>query len=198
MSLWLASFFIWCVTAAHLTDIPDLFLDTLLRCHEAFTGDISPWNEDIAVLNSLFEAHLAPLMKDVCEWGYDVFPTIKCWDMFLLAASIMLQNIRAERNGIWSMHLSSVRSMLPFCCVTNRNNYSRWTSIYLLDMPNLPSEVESRFKAGIIAIRQKVGSFNGVWSGMATEKAIIKHSKRNGGIVGLTRKKYALIRWNIT
>jgi hypothetical protein len=33
---------------------------------------------------------------------------------------------------------------------------------------------------------------------MATEKTIIKDSKINGGIVGLTRKKSALIRWNIT
>jgi hypothetical protein len=41
-------------------------------------------------------------------------------------------------------------------------------------MLNLPSEVESRFKAGFFAIRQKAGSFNGVWSDMVTEKTIIK------------------------
>ena len=63
---------------------------------------------------------------------------------------------------------------------------------------NLPSEDESRFKTGFFAIRQKAGSFNGLWSDMATEKTIIKDSKSNGGIVGLTRKKSALIRWNIT
>ena len=88
--------------------------------------------------------------------------------------------------------------MLPFFFVTNRNNYARWAPIYLLDMLNLPSEVESRFNAGFFAIRQKGGSFNGVWSEMATEKTITKDSKSNGGIVGLTRKKSALIRWNIT
>ena len=82
--------------------------------------------------------------------------------------------------------------------MTNRNNYSRWTPIYLLCKLNLPSEVESRFKAGFFAIRQKAGSFNGVWSDMTTEKTISKDSKSNGGIVGLTRKKSALIRWNIT
>ena len=119
MSLWLASFFDWCGTTERLTDIPDLFWDALLRC------DMSSWNEDIAVLNSLFEAHLAPLMTDFREWGCAVSPTFRFWDMFLLAASIMFQNIRAERNGIWSMHLSSVRSMPPFFFVTNRNNFSR-------------------------------------------------------------------------
>jgi hypothetical protein len=41
-------------------------------------------------------------------------------------------------------------------------------------MLNLPSKVESRFKAGFFAIRQKAGSFNGVWSDMATDKTIIK------------------------
>jgi hypothetical protein len=41
MSLWLASFFDWCRTTERLTDIPDLFWDALLRCHETFTGDIS-------------------------------------------------------------------------------------------------------------------------------------------------------------
>ena len=71
-------------------------------------------------------------------------------------------------------------------------------SYLLLDMPNLPSKVDSRFNAGFFAIRQKAGSFNGEWSEMATEKTIIKDSKSNGGIVGLTRKKFALIRWNIT
>ena len=92
-------------------------------------------------------------MKDFREWGCAVSPTFRFWDMFLLAASNMLQNIRAEINGVWSMHLSSVRSMLPFFFVTNRNNYFRWTPIYLIDMLNLPSEVESRFKAGFFAIR---------------------------------------------
>jgi hypothetical protein len=48
-------------------------------------------------------------------------------------------------------------------------------------MLNLPSEVESRFNAGFFAIRQKGGSFNGVWSEMATEKTITKDSILNVG-----------------
>jgi hypothetical protein len=68
-----------CWTTERLTDIPDLFWDALLRYHETFTGDMSSWNEDIAVLNSVFEAHLAPLTKDFREWGCAVSPTaLKC------------------------------------------------------------------------------------------------------------------------
>ncbi|CAC5364654.1 unnamed protein product [Mytilus coruscus] len=118
--------------------------------------------------------------------------------MFLNSVSSMLQNIRAERNGISPLHLSSIRAMLPLFFVTNRNNYSRWTPVYHLDMLNLHAEVEARFNNEFFAMFQKAGSFNGVWSHMATEKSIIKYSKGNGGIVGLTRKKSALIRCNVT
>ena len=82
--------------------------------------------------------------------------------------------------------------------VTNRNNYSRWIPIYPLDMLNLPLEVESRFNAGFFSIRQKAGLFNEVWNDIAKEKTIIKDSKSNSVIVGITRKKSALITWNIT
>jgi hypothetical protein len=47
----------------------------------------------------------------------------------------------------------------------------------------------SRFKAGFFAIRQKAGSFNGVWSDMATEKTVIKNSKSNGGIARCASNK---------
>lgn len=118
--------------------------------------------------------------------------------MFLSATEVMLQNIRAEREGLWSMHIQSVCNMLPFFFITNRSNYSRWTPVYILDMLDIPVEIKAAFDAGEFAICQKTGIFNGVWSDMATEKTIIKDSKGNGGIVGLTRKKSALVRWTLT
>lgn len=70
--------------------------------------------------------------------------------------------------------------------------------MYILDMLDIPVEIKAAFDAGEFAICQKTGIFNGVWSDMATEKTIIKDSKGNGGIVGLTRKKSALVRWTLT
>ena len=96
------------------------------------------------------------------------------------------------------MHIQSVCNMLPFFFITNRLNYSRWTPVYILDMLVIPVEIKAAFDAGEFAISQKTGIFNGVWSDMATEKTIIKDSKGNGGIVGLTRKKSALVRWTLT
>ena len=65
-------------------------------------------------------------------------------------------------------------------------------------MVDLPEDVHDAFKSGEFAVHQNPGSFNGIWSDMGVEKTVIKDSKSNGGIVGLTRKKPALIRWTLT
>ncbi|CAC5359722.1 unnamed protein product [Mytilus coruscus] len=56
----------------------------------------------------------------------------------------------------------------------------------------------SKSTDGEFSIRQKPGAHNGIWSDMATEKTIIKDSKGCSGIIGLTRKKPALLRWMLT
>jgi hypothetical protein len=66
---------------------------------------MSSWNEDIAVLNSLFEAHLAPLMKDFREWGCAVSPTFRFWDMFLLAANTTV-NLAIFNDGLFCGHVT--------------------------------------------------------------------------------------------
>jgi hypothetical protein len=57
---------------------------------------------------------------------------------------------------------------------------------------------KSAFEKGEFSIRQTSGSFNGIWSDMGTEKAIMKDSKGSGGIVGIMNQKSALVRWTLT
>jgi hypothetical protein len=70
--------------------------------------------------------------------------------------------------------------------------------VYILDMLELPAEIQSAFEKGEFFIRQTSGSFNGIWSNMGTEKTFIKDSKGSGGIVGITNQKSALVRWTLT
>ncbi|CAC5420134.1 unnamed protein product [Mytilus coruscus] len=70
--------------------------------------------------------------------------------------------------------------------------------VYILDMLELPAEIKSAFKQGDFSIRQILGTFNGTWSDMGTEKTIIKDSRSSGGIVGITNQKSALVRWTLT
>ena len=55
------------------------------------------------------------------------------WCMFLEAAEVLLNN-HAEQDGLWDSRLHTTAKMMLHFLVANRNNYSRWTPLYLLDM----------------------------------------------------------------
>ena len=65
-------------------------------------------------------------------------------------------------------------------------------------MSQTPLDIQTAFEDGEFSFMEIPGSFNGIWSDMATEKTVIKNAKGDCGIVGLTRKKPALIRWTLT
>ena len=111
---------------------------------------------------------------------------------------VLLWNIRAERDSNWAMHVSTQAAMLPVMFAANRVNYSRYTPVYLLEMLNLPEDVQQAFDEGHFTYREKPGAFNGLWSDMGVEKTVIRDSKSNGGVIGLTRKPSALLRWSVT
>ena len=100
--------------------------------------------------------------------------------------------------GDWGLQLQTQRAMVPHVFATDTQNYARWTPVYILDMLNLPREVQSAFEAGEFAARQIPGCFNGIWNDMCTEKTVIRDEKGSSGIIGLTKEKPALIRWTLT
>ena len=119
-SLWWVSFFRWC----HGKDVfGRLPLDTwslLSSFASTFHNNRSSDDSDFQEIVILLETHFQPLTEEFRKWGSSASPTFKYWDMFLRAVEILLQNIRSERNGSWSLHLSSTAAMLPYIFVTNR------------------------------------------------------------------------------
>ena len=149
-------------------------------------------------LESIIKDTTLPLFDEFIKWGCEMSPTFKYWQMFLDCAQVMLSNIRAEREGNWVEHLETTVSMVPLFFSVNRVNYARWTPVYILDMLNLPDNVRIAFEGGEFTVRKTASSFNGIWSDMGVETTIIKDAKGQGGIVGITRKKPALVRWSVT
>ena len=61
--------------------------------------------EEVKELLRLVDRHIMPLLED---FRLQTSKTFRFWDMFLTAIEIMLQNIRSEREGLWTAHLISV------------------------------------------------------------------------------------------
>eukprot|EP00795_Rhopilema_esculentum_P011118 gene11118-19994_t len=55
--------------------------------------------------------------------------TFSLWQTYIEMVEILLLFIRATRENNWELHLSAVRSMLPWFFVTDRVNYARWISL---------------------------------------------------------------------
>ena len=61
------------------------------------------------------------------------------------------------------MHLSTHINMLPYFFIADCQNYSRWGTLYALDMlTSLPEPVSEAFLEGQFAVRQTPGGFKGI------------------------------------
>jgi len=140
-------------------------------------------------------------LEQFTEYGISKSATFAFWREYIVMIEILLQFIRAERSGNWTMHLAAVTEMLPYFFAYDHVNYSRWAMVYLADMKLLPTTaplVHRQFLEGNFSIKRSSSPFNKVWSDMAFEQSVNRDSKTKGGVVGLTQSPTALVRWFLT
>ena len=56
------------------------------------------------------------------------------WSNYIEMVQLLLLYIRATRTSDWTLHLSSLRSMISWIFATDRVNYSRYAPCYWLEM----------------------------------------------------------------
>jgi hypothetical protein len=66
-------------------------------------------------------------------------PTFAFWSTYIDMVQLLLLFIRATRTSNWQLHLSVLRSMIPWFFATDRINYSRYGPCYWLEMSSLQS-----------------------------------------------------------
>ena len=58
------------------------------------------------------------------------------WMSYVDLVSLLLNLIRASREGNWNLHLLAINELIPWCFVYDRTNYARYLPWYLLQMLN--------------------------------------------------------------
>lgn len=82
------------------------------------------------LLEELIEKHGDSLKND---YG----PTSAFWFSFLEMIETLLAFTRSLRIGNWNMQLAATKKMLPWFFAYDRQNYSRYLTLYLSDMVKL-------------------------------------------------------------
>ncbi|MES9880098.1 MAG: hypothetical protein ABW185_04375 [Sedimenticola sp.] len=119
------------------------------------------------------------------------------WWQYMNMVCILLRFIRAQRDGLWDLHLSAFRDMLPFFHRYDHTNYARWGSVYLSEMNQLPEAVKNEFEKGNFVVKGSDQRFNQVDPDHSQEW-LNGTGKKGGGIVGITKTTSALSRWALS
>ena len=108
----------------------------------------------------------------------------------------LLLFIRASRQGLWELHLSSLNEFAKFFFVHDQLNYARMTPLYLADMMSLKesNSLEWKYLKNNFTISKSNIPFTSIGSDHAMEQ-INKDMKVTGGITGLTQQPNALNRF---
>ena len=98
------------------------------------------------------------------------------------------------------MHLSDVRKSLKLFIVFGHTNYCRWAPVYFEECKNLPRSfptLHEAFQRGDFVVHHTKRNGSAVLIDQALEKAYNKPAKGPGGIIGYTRKKESVAKWNL-
>ena len=161
--------------------------------------------EKVACAENLkdFKAACRPLIED-----FDAFiaeqcsqdETFKFWNSFLTMMTKVENLVRSDRLGDWKLQLQTIQDLLPVFAAFDSTNYFRWCSLFLEDMYRLPEispTTNEAFLEGKFSIKQTPGFFNAVGADMALEQTINKSQKSVSGIIGNSRKKSYVAKWEI-
>ena len=109
---------------------------------------------------------------------------------------VLLLFIRANRQGLWKLHLSSLNIFVSYFFAHDQINYARLSPFYLATMVELElkDEVSWNYLKEHYSIFKSPIPFVGIGSDHAMEQEN-KTMKMSGGVVGLTQQPEALNRF---
>jgi hypothetical protein len=104
-----------------------------------------------------FNQHIADFAKAKQDDKNSIY-----WWNYMRMESLLLSFIRAQREGLWELHLAAFSGMLSYFYRYDHTNYARWGSVYLSQMKQLPEEIEEEFRQGNFVVKCSNQCFNQV------------------------------------
>ena len=150
------------------------------------------------VVDALKQKQILCLIEDFDKENQN--PTFVYWRQYMRLVQILLRFTKAEREGNWTLHLSSFAAMLPWFAVYGHTNYTRWGAIYLADMKNIEEthpDIFTEFVNGSFVLKKTGHRFNQISTDQALEH-VNRICKVAGGLIGITRLESARERWCLT
>ncbi len=128
--------------------------------------------------------------------------TFTFWSTYIEMVENLLLFIRATREGNWTLHSSTVQSMLPWFFACDKVNYARYLTAYWVEMSNLEdthlTAHQQLLSGDFVAQRNQQHGFAGTACDQVIEQTANRDSKTKEGISGFSLNKGAVHRWTLT
>ena len=160
------------------------------------TNFVAAWNDCFTDLEKFEVDFHAFKVK-----GYANSGIFSYWNKFINNFAAVLRDLtRSFREAYWLLHISSVNRAIDLCFSFDRINYKRWLPMYYEDCLALPRrfpKMYSSFLMGDFVVRHTSRKGSAVPMDQALEKAYNKPAKSSSGIIGFSRRKEAVCKWNL-
>ena len=126
-------------------------------------------------------------------------PAVSYWSRVLDLEIFCFQFVRAFRKADFSLYVQALTQIVPWMFAMNLPIYSRWLSVHIHNMTELPvkhPEVFQQFSNGSFVVHKMQILFSSIALDHAHEQ-VNAMVKGDGGVVGLTESREALRRWMI-
>ena len=190
------------------TGLSDIMSSAFAGVHKMLQGKKFPMC--MRALRMLVEVILMPIIDDLevqnsstlmanLEERAQKSKTCKLWlDCLVKPVLLMMEYVRAEREGDWLLHVYCVKAMMPYFFAAGHQNYARLGLVYLRTIENLPSNILPYFQKGKHVMRHMNGLWNGIWSDMFIESTFMRYGHGRAGMVGITLKPETLKTWALS
>ena len=123
------------------------------------------------------------------------------WMSYVDLVSLLLNLIRASREGHWNLHLLAINELIPWCFVYDRTNYARYLPWYLLQMLNLPEthpELSEYLRRRFLDTNWEYIPFSCIPMDQTIEETVNKDTQTPGGTKGFSTNKKAVAKHYLT
>ena len=136
----------------------------------------SPLLAKLMTLWNSFLEHLGHNKGELSAYGMSYMDMVE---------NVVFGLLRDSREGNWSLHLNTIRCMLPWCFAYDKVNHARYLSPYFAEMTSLPEkkpDVYEAFKTGQFSVQLSYNNPLGrIPVDQTTEVTVNKDTKIPGG-----------------
>ena len=121
------------------------------------------------------------------------------WMSYIDMVELMLNLLRASREGNWKLHLQAIHDLIPWCFAYDNLNYARYLSAYYDEMSHLhlehPEVYEYMEQGGFSVQVGSSNSFGRIPVDQMVEETVNKDTQTQGGTKGFSLKPGAVSRF---